>query len=136
MEALAKQQRLPMPRRIVECRWARTPFVVGVVRPALVLPMDWALDEKVVLHELLHLKYRDVWAGWLTTALRCLHWCNPILWFVFDKTGNDRESLCDQRVLERLEGEDRRDYGRCLLAMADPRGHHHGQRGPGGEGPH
>ena len=119
IEALAKQQRLPMPRRIVECRWARTPFVLGVVRPALVLPMGWALDEKVVLHELLHLKYRDVWAGWLTTALRCLHWCNPFLWFVFDKTGNDRESLCDQRVLERLEGEDRRDYGRCLLAMAD-----------------
>ena len=119
MEALAREQQLPMPRRIVECRWARTPFVLGVVRPALVLPMGWALDEKVVLHELLHLKYRDVWAGWLTTALRCLHWCNPFLWFVFDKTGNDRESLCDQRVLERLEGEDRRDYGRCLLAMAD-----------------
>ena len=121
IEALAREQRLPMPRRIVECRWARTPFVVGVVRPALVLPMGWALDEKVVLHELLHLKYRDVWAGWLTTALRCLHWCNPFLWFVFDKTGNDRESLCDQRVLERLEGEERRDYGRCLLAMADDR---------------
>ena len=119
IEALAREQRLPMPRRIVECRWARTPFVVGVVRPALVLPMGWALDGKVVLHELLHLKYRDVWAGWLTTALRCLHWCNPFLWFVFDKTGNDRESLCDQRVLERLQGEDRRDYGRCLLAMAD-----------------
>ena len=121
IEALAKQQRLPMPRWIVECRWARTPFVVGVVRPALVLPMGWALDGKVVLHELLHLKYRDVWAGWLTTALRCLHWCNPFLWFVFDKMGNDRESLCDQRVLERLEGEERRDYGRCLLAMADDR---------------
>ncbi len=119
MEALAREQRLPMPRRIVECRWARTPFVLGVVRPALVLPMGWALDEKVVLHELLHLKYRDVWAGWLTTALRCLHWCNPFLWCVFDKIGNDRESLCDQRVLERLEGEDRRDYGLCLLAMAD-----------------
>ena len=119
IEALAREQRLPMPRRIVECRWARTPFVLGVVRPALVLPMGWALDGKVVLHELLHLKYRDVWAGWLTTALRCLHWCNPFLWFVFDKMGNDRESLCDQRVLERLEGEDRRDYGRCLLAMAD-----------------
>ena len=119
IETLAREQQLPMPRRIVECRWARTPFVLGVVRPALVLPMGWALDEKVVLHELLHLKYRDVWAGWLTTALRCLHWCNPFLWFVFDKTGNDRESLCDQRVLERLEGEDRRDYGRCLLAMAD-----------------
>ena len=131
-----------MPRRIVECRWARSPFVVGVVRPALVLPMGWAVDGKVVLHELLHLKYRDVWAGWLTTALRCLHWCNPFLWFVFDKIGNDRESLCDQRVLERLEGEERRDYGRGAPGhggrpgRAHPRGHHHGQRGPGGEGPH
>ncbi|MBP3521890.1 MAG: hypothetical protein J6J87_11185, partial [Oscillospiraceae bacterium] len=33
--------------------------------------------------------------------------------------GNDLEALCDQRVLERLEGEDRRDYGRILLGMAD-----------------
>lgn len=121
IEALAREHRLPSPRRIVECRWVRTPFVTGVVHPTLVLPMGWEADGKVVLHELLHLKYRDVWAGWLTTALRCLHWCNPFLWFVFDKIGNDRESLCDQRVLERLEGENRRDYGRCLLAMADDR---------------
>lgn len=28
------------------------------------------------------------------------------------------ESLCDQRVLERLEGEELRDYGRILLSMA------------------
>ena len=119
IEVLAKEYQLPLPRRIVECRWGHSPFLMGVLRPTLVLPMGWEVDGKVILHELLHLKYRDVWAGWLTTALRCLHWCNPFLWFVFDKTGNDRESLCDQRVLERLEGEDRRDYGRCLLAMAD-----------------
>lgn len=29
------------------------------------------------------------------------------------------ESLCDQRVLERLEGEQRREYGRTLLAMTN-----------------
>ena len=58
-------------------------------------------------------------AGWVVSLFRCLHWCNPVLWYAFDKMGEDREALCDQRVLERLEGEDRRDYGRCLLAMAD-----------------
>src|SRR5699024_10734576 len=87
----------------------------------LVLPMGWAWDDKVILHELLHLKYHDVAAGWLTTFFRCLHWCNPILWLVFDKIGSDREALCDQRVLEHLEGEDRREYGRLLLSMADDR---------------
>lgn len=121
IDAVAQRYQLPRPRRVVECRWERSPFLTGFLAPALVLPMGWEPDEKVILHELLHLKHRDLWAGWLTAALRCLHWCDPLLWLAFDKADNDREALCDQRVLERLEGEDRRDYGRVLLSMADSR---------------
>ncbi len=95
------------------------PFLVGVVRPVLVLPMGWAPDRKVILHELIHLKQRDVAAGWVTALFRCVHWCNPFLWRIFDRIDNQREQRCDQLVLERLEGEDRRDYGRVLLSMAD-----------------
>lgn len=116
---VAEQYQLPLPRRVVECKWDHGPFLMGVLRPTLVLPMGWELEEKVILHELLHLKHHDVLAGWVVTLFRCLHWWNPVLWCAFDKMGEDREALCDQRVLERLEGEDRRDYGRCLLAMAD-----------------
>ena len=114
VKKVAEQYRLPVPSRVVECKWDHGPFLMGVFRPTLVLPMGWELEEKVILHELLHLL-----AGWVVTLFRCLHWWNPILWYAFDKMGQDREALCDQRVLERLEGEDRRDYGRCLLAMAD-----------------
>ena len=121
MKETAEGYGLSMPQRVVECRWTATPFLMGVFRPTLVLPMEWDMEEKVLLHELLHLKYQDVLAGWVTTLFRCLHWCNPILWLAFDKIGNDRECLCDQRVLERLEGEERRDYGRVLLSMADNR---------------
>ena len=116
---VAEQYQLPLPRRVVECRWDHGPFLMGVLRPTLVLPMGWAPEEAVILHELLHLRHRDVLAGWVVTLFRCLHWYNPVLWYAFDKMGQDREALCDQRVLERLEGEARRDYGRCLLAMAD-----------------
>ena len=121
VQRVAEQYGLPMPARVMECKWEHGPFLMGALRPTLVLPMGWTWDEHVILHELLHLKYKDIWAGWLTTLLRCIHWCNPVLWLVFDKIGNDREALCDQRVLERLEGEARRDYGRVLLAMADDR---------------
>ena len=109
--ALAERFGLSMPRRVVESRAASTPFLVGVVRPVLVLPMGWAPDRKVILHELIHLKQRDVAAGWVTALFRCVHWCNPFLWRIFDRI--------DNLVLERLEGEDRRDYGRVLLSMAD-----------------
>ena len=117
--ALAERFGLSMPRRVVESRAASTPFLVGVVRPVLVLPMGWAPDRKVILHELIHLKQRDVAAGWVTALFRCVHWCNPFLWRIFDRIDNQREQRCDQLVLERLEGEDRRDYGRVLLSMAD-----------------
>ena len=95
-----------------------TAFICGVFHPVLALPAGRETDDKVILHELLHLKYRDVVWGWAIAFFRCVHWCNPLIWLCADWAGNDLESLCDQRVLERLEGEDRRDYGRILLSMA------------------
>ena len=68
-------------------------------------------DDKILLHELLHLKYLDALQNVFWCCLRALHWCNPFMQYVFDRVGNDMESLCDQRVLERLQGEERREYG-------------------------
>ena len=103
----------------VEVDGLPTAFICGLFRPMLALPAGVETDDKVILHELLHLKYRDVAWGWVICLFRCVHWCNPLLWLCADRAGNNLESLCDQRVLERLEGEERRDYGRILLSMAD-----------------
>ena len=103
----------------VEVDGLSTAFICGVFRPVLALPAGIETDDKVILHELLHLKYRDAAWGLAIAFFRCVHWCNPLIWLCADRAGNDLESLCDQRVLERLEGEDRRDYGRILLSMAD-----------------
>ena len=96
----------------------KTAFVCGVFRPVLAVPEEGAPDEKVILHELLHLKHSDALQNVFWCFLRALHWCNPFMQYVFDRVGNDMESLCDQRVLERLEGEERREYGGILLEMA------------------
>ena len=94
-------------------------FVCGIIRPVLALPANTSVDEKIILHELLHLQHRDALrnVGW--SFLRAFHWCNPFMQMVFRRIGNDIESLCDQRVLERLEGEERREYGNILLSMAN-----------------
>jgi len=97
-----------------------TAFVCGGIRPVLVLPEE-GCDEKVLLHELLHLRYRDALQNLFWCLLRCLHWCNPFLWTVCNRIENDMESLCDSRVLERLQGEERRMYGGILLSMANER---------------
>lgn len=94
-------------------------FICGVFRPVLALPADRPVDDKVILHELLHLQSRDGLQNIFWSFFRALHWCNPFLHYVFNRIGNDMESLCDQRVLERLEGEERRQYGVILLSMAN-----------------
>ncbi|MBD5085468.1 MAG: M56 family metallopeptidase [Clostridiales bacterium] len=118
VKAVGSQYHLPVCPA-VEVDGLPTAFICGVFKPVLALPAGTETDEKVILHELLHLKYRDVVWGLAICLFRCLHWCNPLLWLCADWAGNDLESLCDQRVLERLEGEERRDYGRILLSMAD-----------------
>ena len=75
-------------------------FICGVFRPILVLPADGATDEKVLLHELLHLKHRDAVWGVVICLFRCLHWCNPLMWYCANRVCNDLEARCDQRVLE------------------------------------
>lgn len=109
------------PCRVVAVPTLDSAFVCGVFRPILAVPSETEVDDKVILHELLHLKHRDVLQGIFWAVGRCLHWCNPLMHYIFNRIGNDMESLCDQRVLEQLEGEERREYGRILLSMANRR---------------
>lgn len=105
--------------RAVELPGLPSPMVCGVFRPVLALPKGKTLDDHVILHELLHLNYKDALQNVFWCFCRALHWCNPIVRLLLNRVGNDMESLCDQRVLERLRGEDRRNYGISLLAMAN-----------------
>ncbi len=118
VRAVAEKYGLPACR-CVEAEGLESAFLCGLLRPVLALPAGEAVDEKVLLHELVHLKQRDILWGVVIGLFRCLHWCNPLLWYCADRAGNDLEARCDQRVLELLEGEDRRDYGRILLSMAN-----------------
>lgn len=106
------------PCEVVEVSGLPAAFVCGVFRPVLAIPAGKVPDGKVLLHELLHLRFCDVLQNSFWCLLRSLHWFNPFMQMVFDRIGNDMESLCDQRVLERLEGEERREYGEILLGMA------------------
>ena len=109
------------PCRVVRVAGLPSAFVCGVLRPILALPAGIPMDDKILMHELLHLKSRDTLWNTVICLLRCIHWCNPLLVFCANQALNDLESRCDQRVLEQLEGEERREYGLILLSMANDR---------------
>ncbi len=108
------------PCKVVMVANLPSAFICGIIRPVLVIP-EKQLDEKVILHELFHLKNKDTFWSIVICILRCLHWCNPLIVYCANLAINDMESRCDQFVLEQLEGEERRDYGRILLSMSNER---------------
>ena len=118
IEEVAEQYHLRLCR-VTAVRGLPSAFVCGVIHPVLVVPAEELTDKKVILHELLHLRYYDSLQNLFWYVLRAFHWCNPLLLYVFSRIGNDMESLCDQRVLELLEGEERREYGHILLNMVN-----------------
>ena len=105
--------------KVIEVADLPSAFVCGVIHPVLVIPAGNDIDEKIILHELFHLKNRDTLWSVIISALRCLHWCNLLMVYCANRALNDMESRCDQYVLENLEGEERREYGHILLAMAN-----------------
>ena len=120
IQALASEQGIKLCK-VIEVADLPSAFVCGVIRPVLVIPAENNLDEKIILHELFHLKNRDTLWSIIISALRCLHWCNPLIVYCANRALNDMESRCDQYVLETLEGEERREYGHILLSMANER---------------
>ena len=107
------------PCRVTEVQGLPSAFVCGIFRPVLVLPAAEELDDKVILHELMHLKARDTVWSVVICVFRCLHWCNPLLVYCAACAANDLETRCDQYVLEHLDGEERRAYGHILLSMVN-----------------
>ena len=118
IQRLEKEQGLKL-YKVVEVDGLPSAFVYGVFRPVLVLPTCDELDEKIVLHELFHMKNKDTLWSVIICVLRSLHWCNPLIIYCANRALNDMESRCDQYVLENLEGEERREYGHILLSMAN-----------------
>ena len=121
--AVAEKYQLPKQKRIRVCNGFETPFLCGFFCPILVVPekMEENIDEKVLLHELLHLRYHDVLVNFALHLLQALNWFNPLVYRLCHVIRNDSEALCDQRVLERLEGREKQEYGILLLQMADTR---------------
>ena len=91
---IASEHRISV-QRVIAVPGLPSAFVCGVFHPVLALPDAADLDDKILLHELLHLKQRDTVWSIVISILRSIHWCNPLLVFCARRAGNDLEARCD-----------------------------------------
>ena len=111
-------------------RWVRSPVgpaVFGAGRPTVLLPADVLADPAALrlaaLHELAHVRRRDVGVGVMTSVVRCLWWPHPAAHLAACRWRADRELACDAAVLAALSPAERPAYGRLVIdLLARPRG--------------
>lgn len=108
---------------IYESGFVDSPFVFGVVKPNIYLPMhmDEGTAAYVIAHERAHLARRDHWWKVLGYLVLALHWFNPLVWVAYILFCRDIELACDEKVVKGLDGAARADYSQALLSCAAPK---------------
>ncbi len=100
---------------------AQSPLTAGLLRPVVVLPGDaeeWqpARRRLVLLHELAHVKRRDVLTQTAAGLVSAFYWFNPFCWVGLVQMRKLRELACDDLVLSC--GQQPADYADVLLDVA------------------
>jgi beta-lactamase regulating signal transducer with metallopeptidase domain len=105
---------------VYETDGIRSPFILGVFKPKIYIPLDIAGQEReyIILHERTHIRRHDHIIKFAAYFILCLHWFNPLAWAAFLLMGVDMEMSCDERVLQELGGEIKNDYSLSLLSLA------------------
>jgi beta-lactamase regulating signal transducer with metallopeptidase domain len=96
------------------------PMLVGLPRPRIVLPADFAErytpeeQTAILAHERTHRRRGDLWWNLLATLLRCAFWFHPLACPAQRRFLADQELACDSAVL-RTRRHAARTYAEALL---------------------
>ncbi|HEX4143613.1 MAG TPA: carboxypeptidase regulatory-like domain-containing protein [Pirellulales bacterium] len=121
--------------RVVECDDITSPAVCGIVRPTIILPRAIAASltapqlRWVLLHELAHVRRRDLLVVVFQRLAAILHFFNPAVWIANHFIHRLREYACDDAALSRC-GTSAVDSGEAFLTiLRHAAGNHRGLDG-------
>ena len=102
-----------------------SPCLLGVLKPKILLP-SWiikAFSEEqiryILVHELAHIKRKDVLTNWLITITQLIYWFNPFVWIAFYNMRKDMELACDSLALSYIDEKELKNYGNIIIQMAE-----------------
>ena len=118
---LRESLRLGSRVTLLESPRAVVPMATGVFCHAVLLPREteeWstALRRHVLIHELAHVKRRDVLQHLISSVATALYWFHPLAWYGMRQMRLEREIACDDCVL--MAGEPACDYAAELVGIA------------------
>lgn len=114
-------------RKNIELRISQnlmSPAACGLIRPKIILPsslLKHFSSEKIrttLLHEVAHIKRKDIWINSFQSFLQILYFYNPLLWIANIIVRRIREQAVDETVLVYL-GQKADTYSSTLVDIAE-----------------
>ena len=108
-----------------ECADIETAFILGFIRPKIYIPMGMSktVRKHILAHERTHLEKGDHWFKMVGFLALSLHWFNPLAWIAYILLCKDIEMACDERVVQFMELDERKEYAAALLNCSTNRIH-------------
>lgn len=107
----------PVKENIFRCENISSPFILGVFKPEIYLPVGLSNDsaENIIAHERAHIARKDhIWKP-LGFILLAVYWFNPLMWISYALLCRDIELACDERAVKGYLPEQLADYSQTLL---------------------
>ena len=110
-------------QNIFEAKNLKTPFVLGLIRPKIYLPVELNASERsyILLHEQTHIHRKDHIIKVFAFLTLSIHWFNPLVWIAFMLMSMDMELSCDEQILKRMNVDIKKPYANSLLSLATGR---------------
>ncbi len=103
---------------------ASSPAVCGVFKPVILIPKDLLGKishdkfKAILIHELSHIKRKDLLINCVQTILQILYFYNPLVWLANSIVRRIREQAVDEMVLVALRAE-AKSYSNTLIDVAE-----------------
>ncbi len=97
-----------------------SPFMTGIFRPTLILPKTELSEEQlhnILRHEMTHFKRHDILYKWFAEFVKCVHWFNPISWYVSKQIASECEISCDMSVTKNMTDSEEMSYVSTILSL-------------------
>lgn len=101
----------------------KSPAVYGFIRPKILISKQIIdkLSSKelkfVFLHEITHIKRKDLIVNMFITIIQAFYWFNPLVWYSLYQFKQDCEIACDATALSALGDKEVKEYGQTIINM-------------------
>jgi len=105
----------------------KSPFVMGIIKPIIVIPVTWSRDNRsrfisAYYHEICHIAELDRYINLFKLAAFAFHFINPMVWILMRRLDTYSEMVCDDFAISHSRTSSR-DYIDNLLSLAEPAGY-------------